>query len=731
VLVLAAALAAAGPGARGRPAGPPGSPTAEEAAGMREYRRHAPKYGCLCCSVYIPAPKAAVVPRDIGATPLLSSRLYENKPRLSCWTWAGEDLWLADDAAVYRIDGRRRRLARTVTSRDGLADVAIRQLVADGESLWIVGAGAVSRLALETGEVGRVACPAFGVARMAAGPAGTFLLTDRGAYRWNASTGAMEPLAAYPGQERVAKAAARGFWEYAWRDHWPAMLRDAAVARNALYVIAGNTLSRFDGQKWRELSRAAWQLRVSGDDVFALTTAGMLHCDDRTGVSRHFAGGAGPAPGRPAVLIAARQAAYLLVEGTFAKQGEPLQGGGICRFDPRSATWDDLAALGGTPLGLPTAATSAGELFAAVQLAIAVHRRSLHPGMARVKRNVPRVEGLAVAVGSPGGEWRLVKLSGLPGEVRWVLGQRDRRQRDRLRPQRIVDLLSCGGRLWATTENYPEHFYGGYVHAVQCVARRGEDGWRAVADRDRLASLHLAGEQPALLCLTATHGEPVVLGHGQRRVLGLVECAGTAWVVHEGGAYAYDAETDRFSAVLVEPFRAYWQVTAADGDASAVYFGSDAGTITRYDRRSGRFELLGVCGGRKVERVAVRGGKVYVRTADSQAALPHALKDLPKIGPPAADVLVYDGAAWTPAAAARMPPAKPPPWQFDKAGYLGESRGGRPAGRRIGYVRGVFQPRVLCADDTGTAWIAVWGGVGRVSLPAEGAGGEHREEGGR
>ncbi|MCD6303377.1 MAG: hypothetical protein J7M21_00260, partial [Planctomycetes bacterium] len=95
------------------PSAPAAEPTPREKAGMNEYWRHAPRYGCLCCSVYIPAPKAAAVPKDIGSLPVLDARVYENKAALTCFRVAGKFLWAADDQAVYQVETATGRLVRS------------------------------------------------------------------------------------------------------------------------------------------------------------------------------------------------------------------------------------------------------------------------------------------------------------------------------------------------------------------------------------------------------------------------------------------------------------------------------------------------------------------------------------------------------------------------------------------------------------------------------------------
>ena len=239
------------------------------------------------------------------------------------------------------------------------------------------------------------------------------------------------------------------------------------------------------------------------------------------------------------------------------------------------------------------------------------------------------------------------------------------------------------------------------------------------------------------VCRTATHRKPIVLGHGFPRVLGLLRAAQTVWVVHEGGVYAYDPVKDEFQAVLTEALQAYWQVTAGACDSSAVWFGTDAGTITRYDRRTRRFSLVGVVPGRKITEIRAGKGKLFVRTAKGKvkATLPAGLSDLAEL--PTADVLCRDGESWSPAEAKDMPPGTTPRYEFQREGkragnYLAGPASGSGRPTRLAYLKGVFQPKVLCEDGPGVLWLSVWGGVARLQLPDSlAAGGGDNAEAGR
>lgn len=705
-------------------------PKPAEKAAMDEYWRHAPRHGCLCCSAYIPAPKAAAVPANIGSLPVLEARVYEARARLACFCACDKCLWAADDQTVYRVDVARRAVAASYGVADGLGDVPVRQLVCDGKWVWIVGAGGLSRLDVAAGKIEGVHQPRFTLGRMGVGPAGAFLVTDKGAYRWNAAGGRFDSIGVYPGLSQVARAAERGFWQFEWSRHVPSLLRGVVVGRRAVYVLAGNTLSRFSDGAWAELARDAWRIERDEAALWAVTTGGLLHYDCLNGKVTRAGAGAKAPPGKPVDLAVVGGAGYLLAEPRYDPGAKRFVGGGISRFDPAAGTWSTSGDVDGAQVAFTTtAAVDGADLMVGVRVVGKTEHRSLHPGMANVREYVPQITGLGVAVRRAGGTWRFIRLKGIDGGPCWVMGQQKRFRRDRVRPQHISHLLACGDRLWAVLRNFPENFYGGYRPTVQCIARRAGKEWAPVVEPPRAASLGLGGDQPGILCLTATHRKPIVLGHGFPKVLGLLQAADTVWVVHEGGIHAYDPASDRFRAVLTEGFRAYWQVTAGACGPSAVWFGTDAGTITRYDRRERRFSLVGVVPGRAISEIRVGTGTVLVRTAKPKikALLPAGLSDLAKL--PAADVLRYDGRSWSPADGRDMPPKPAARYAFQSGDrkrpgtYLASSPAGSAQAKRLACLKGVFQPKVLCQDGPNALWLSVWCGVARLELPRPRTGG--------
>jgi len=76
-----------------------------------------------------------------------------------------------------------------------------------------------------------------------------------------------------------------------------------------------------------------------------------------------------------------------------------------------------------------------------------------------------------------------------------------------------------------------------------------------------------------------------------------------------------------------------------------------------------------------------------------------------------------------------MPPARTTPYKFQRgrkhaSNYLTGPARGSGSPKRLAYLKGVFEPQVLCQDGPGLLWLSVWGGVARLQLPDTDLGGE-------
>jgi hypothetical protein len=189
-----------------------------------------------------------------------------------------------------------------------------------------------------------------------------------------------------------------------------------------------------------------------------------------------------------------------------------------------------------------------------------------------------------------------------------------------------------------------------------------------------------------------------------------------------GGGTASDAGPGsagkKFAPLLTEPDRLYWRATCAAAGDKAVWFGGDAGTVSRLDRKTGRLELVGVAVGRKITAIAARGDGVAVRTEPTQTVLPVALAAAAaKL--PEGQTLAFDGKAWS-VSTDPVEPAKSAFTCKPKGSYLYRGEGDKPAA----FLQGVFRPIVLCEDPAGgKLWLGTYAGVASVPLPPVEGGG--------
>ena len=665
---------------------------------------------CLLSSVYNPAAKEAAVPGDVKDTPVVEPRVRARRGELTCYAIDGTTLWAADDQALYRIDAATGRLVATFDRAAGLPDAAIQSLAAAGGSVWLATRGQLARLDVKAGRVAAVEGVEVGMGRLAAGPEDVWLVGDRGAYRLAKGEDAWRKLPEFPGQEQLAAAIGRGFWTAEWHSRMRVLLPTAFATGDGLYVVCGNRLGRFDpaAGKWSEIATAVWQAIPRGRTVWALATDGVVRYDAESGQAQRYKAGEGPAPGRAVGMAAGEKAFLLASQADYDDKANRFTGGGLSRLDLASGAWSVTEEIDGTDVRFATAVTAEGdEAWATCVLYDRVEQRGAHPGMAHVKQWRPHAAGLGL-LHFADGQWALRKREGLKTERRWVMGQKGTVKPDRIGPETVEDICRVGDSLWGVYRIVPEQYYAGYFISAGCLARKASDTWQERFDV-RTDELGLAGEQPELMLISHSHGHRIVLADGHAIVLGAERVAGRAAFVTEAGVFLHDAAGDRFTPALREADRLYWRATAAAADEGCVWFGGDAGTVSRLDRKTGRLELVGVVPGRKIEAVSVSDGKVLVRTARGDAVLPVSLASAPKL--PEADVLVFDGRDW---AAGRADVKRPGlPWTLARrSNYLLRDD------KRAAFLKGVFRPLVLCEDPVEKRlWLGTYAGVASIPLP--------------
>jgi len=688
------------------------TPSADVKAAMDEMWRRG---HCLLSSVLKPAAKEAAVPRGLGTTPVLRPRLRAARGRLLCYAVDGAVLWAADDQALYRVDAAAGKLLKRYDLADGLPDSAIQSIAPAGKALWLATRTGLARLDTQTGRCTRVKDIRFGAGRLAAGPSGVWLVSDAGVYRLAPGQTAWRKRPDTPALKALAAAARRGFW---W-GRWPVQLRawvpQVFVTGDGMVAIVLGRLLHYpaSGGPGRQVGERAWHAAVQGRTVWALTTGGLIRYDAAAGKTERFTAGKALPTGRPTALAVSDSALVVATEADYDKKTKRFAGGGIGRLDLATGTWTVTTKVADTDVRFVTALLADGnEAWAACTLYDRVVQLGAHPGMAHIKRYRPHVAGLAL-LHFDGTAWRVMPLAKHKPDRRWVLGQKGTKDIDNIVPKRFDGLYRSGPGLWGVVRMVPDRYYSGYYISAGMLAERTGGRWAGRFDI-RTGQLDLVGPQPKLMLISHSHGERLVLADGHPRVLGIVSAGGRTWAVCESGLFVRDAGTGAFAPVVRATRRAYWRVTAAAAGKHAVWFGGDAGTVSRLDRKTGRLELLGVAKGRKVTAIAVVGDlgaddAVLARTAGTKAVLPASLAKAPRL--PALEAIAYNGTTWY----ARDEAVRAPRRAFatKKRGstlYRGNSR--------AAFVQGVFRPIVLCEDRTaGVLWLGTYSGVASVPLP--------------
>ena len=689
------------------------TPSAKDKAAMDEMWRRG---HCLLSSVLKPAAKEAALPRDLGTTPALRPRLRTARGRILCYAVKGRTIWAADDQGLYRVDGATGKLLKRYGIADGLPDSTIQSIATAGEVVWLATRSGLARLDTWTGRCKKVDNIRFGVARLVAGKSGVWLVSDGGVYRLGLGQTQWQKLPDVPALKALASAAKRGFWWARWPAQAQAWIPRVFATDDGLYAICLGRLLHYPstGGPGRQISEHTWQAVAQGQSVWALTTSGLVRFNAAAGRTEQFATGKALPAGRPAALAVSESAVLVATEADYDKNTKRFAGGGIGRLDLATGKWTITRKVGETDVRFVTALLADGnEAWAACTLFDRIVQLGAHPGMAHIKRYRPHVSGLAL-LHFDGKAWRVVPLAKVPPDRRWVLGQKGTKDSDTIVPKRFDRLYRSGEALWGVFRMVPDRYYSGYYISAGRLAARTDGAWQGRFDI-RTGQLGLAGEHPKLMLVSHSHGERLVLADGHPRVLGMASVAGRTWAVCESGLFVRDAETDKFTPVVQATARAYWRVTCAAAGKHAVWFGSDAGTISRLDRKTGRLELVGVTEGRKITALAVisdlgADDAVLAKTAATKAVLPPALARAARL--PAIETIAYSGTKWY----ARDEPVRPPrtPFTCKKKGsyvYRGSSR--------AAFVEGVFRPIVLCEDRrAGVLWLGTYSGVASVPLPA-------------
>jgi len=693
------------------------TPSAETKAAMQELWRRG---HCLLSSVLKPAAKEAVIPRDIGNTPVIVPRLRAAVGKLLCYAADGATIWTADDQSLYRVDAAAGKLVKRYDLSDGLGDAAIRSIAVSGDTVWMATRSGLFALDVKGGRCACVDDIRFSVGWLAAGTSGVWLVSDGGVYRLPSGQTKWRKLPGAPAIEALASVSKRGFWWARWRVWSASKMPQVFATVDGLYAICLGRLIHYpaSGGGPREISDKTWRAVAQERKVWALTTGGIVRYDAETGKTDRFTSGAGMPSGRPVALAVGESAVFVAAEADYDSRRRRFTGGGIGRMDLSTGKWTVTEKVGQTSVRFVTALLVDGkEAWAACTLYDRVVQLGAHPGMAHVKRYRPNVSGLAM-LHFDGDAWRVMSLDRQKPDRRWVLGQRGTFAIDSIVPKRLDSMWMIDDdrgrqdRLWGVFRMVPERYYSGYYISAGLLAVRSGGAWQGKFDI-RTGELALGGEQPELMLISHSHGARLVLADGHPVVLGIESIGKRTWAVCESGLFVRSA-AGRFTPVVRTAHRAYWRVTAGAAGKHAVWFGGDGGTISRLDRKTGRLELVGVSRGRKILAITVTGdaGKddaVVVRTGSTKAVLPVSLASAP--GLPGAETIAFDGVKWK--ASDKDAPSAAMRFSCQKRGdyvYRG--------GKRVAFVKGVFRPIMLCEDTlAGKLWLGTYSGVAGIPLP--------------
>ena len=691
-------------------------------AGQKEYRRRGGR--CMNSRVYAPAAREARVPADIGTTPVITPRLRERFGKLLCYALNGQTLWAADDQALHKVDAERGELIESYDAADGMPDRAIQHIAVTETDVWLATLGGLARLSLQTNRIEPVPGVRFSIGRVAVGAAGAaWVVSDTGCYQLEPTDGTWCKLPDFPGQARLASRVEAGFWWLRWRNGEVRLIDAAFATADGLYVLCDRRLSRYDATRgqWQSIHEQVWDVASQRSNVWALCTDGVLRysaADD--GTEKHVYG-RGPAVGRPVCMAVTPDAFYLGSHGQYDAEARTFggfRGGGISRLDLASGQWSVTDAVDGAAIHFVDDLVADGDgVWATAMLYDRPIHSGAHPGMAHVKRWRPHPAGIGL-VHYRDGAWTMLSRHGLKTEQRWIGPHGIGVHSDSVGPQHAEQLCRAGDRIWTAYRMVPEQWYGGYYVSAGCAAVRRDAGWESVFDV-RTDQIGLSGEHPTLLGLSRSHGS-VWLAEGHLRILGLEQIADRCWVIAHGGVFVYSAETDRFEPVVEAHDRLYFRTTAAVACEDAVWFGSDAGTVSRLDRATGLLELVGIVPDRQIVAMASRDGLVLVKTALGTAALPASLRAGRRL--PETEALQFDGREWSPGTADIQPEQT-----SYTAGFVGPHRDqGKHQvnylcrdGKRIAFLKGVFRPKVMCEDRWGNMlWLASYTGILSVPLPS-------------
>ena len=678
----------------------------------------------MCCNncTVSEALASAALPRSLHGARAVSGRYYPMKRSVSAWTRRGDDLWIATDDQLVRIDLERRAIAATYDAAHGLPQSAAYQLFTDGRTLWILHSRGIAALPVDGKRIADMQAPRPGFARLVGNEESVWAVSDTGTHRLGEEAEAAGPPLPTAGQ--ITRLVRNGIWLPDWRRQTGDFIPRARLLGSRIYAESLGSVYEFADGRWTRLARQGRELQVRTGRVWFIGSGGLTAYDPATNDRETF---------RPPRINDGRYSHFAVTDTAVWVAAEPTdadasgtRAGGIARFDLADRRWRSWKTIGGRPANHVAALRAEGPSVWAITTDGAYRNRHADPGMTFIRRrSFEATESRLHRFREEQGEWDSVRIEVRSPERRLICGHGGSHTAGAVFPQRVRELCVTGTRVFASIDLFARGHFGGYwPSVVQLASRPSPDAAWTGEFRHRPGELSLRGQQPAILNISNS-GRRIRPAVGHDEVLAVFNHGETAWTVTDGCVAYFDNTRDGWAAVYAPGYRFYWKATAAFDDGNCLYVGTDRGLIGRLDLQSGESEIVARLKARSIAglRKNPSGTLVAVSGPAPLGCLPANIGQLPP--PIDADAVLLDDGHWRRAVAGDLPPAPPEPgWFFKPVGrqrreqksrgnFLWRSGPDRPGPEY--YVKGVFFPLFLCASQDGSRlWVSTYTGLLRI-----------------
>jgi len=425
---------------------------------------------CNAC-VVAPALANSVPPKKLlGATPI-RGRYYSMKEKITAWTRDEQNLWLATDNRVLRIDMEGKRLVRNYRRADGLPDQTIYQLAGDGGKLYVVYRGGVAALSADGAKIVDLPRLKSAFAFVHAQDGMAWVLTDTGTFRMQPSGAISAAGSPLPTAARMARLIGEGIWLPQWERRTRHFVGAAVGVGERLYVSSYGDIYEFAEGQWSKIAAQGWGLKAHGKRVWFLTSRGLCEWDPGTGKRVDLTP---PEIGnsRHTLLGFTRRAAWV------AADPNPHRGistAGLARFDLASRSWKVWQEINGRRVERVSGLQgSDGGIWAVVAEGL-VKTKSAHPGMTYVKRQVFETSGFRLHhFAEATAQWESYSLPLEDFGERLICGQDGGRSRDVIVPDWVEDIYAGSTLIFGAVRLLPRKYYSGYWPSIVQIASRAD-----------------------------------------------------------------------------------------------------------------------------------------------------------------------------------------------------------------------------------------------------------------